>query len=70
MSNYEQKNSNILNRFESSVSSTSCKSYVVTLKDGSSMISVDMKKRSLDQMLCDEKKMWGDRFESLKSVEC
>ena len=69
MSNYEQKNSNILNRFESGKSSAACKSYFVTLKDGSTMISVDMKKRSYEQMLSDEKKMWGNRFESLRSVE-
>ena len=68
MSSHEQKNKNILNRFESSRSSRECKSFHVVLKDGCSMISVDMKGRSYEQMLSDEKKMWGDRFESMTSV--
>ena len=65
---YDEKNANILNRFENSTSSVYCKSFKVTLKDGSSMMAVDMKGRTYEQMLLDEKKMWGDRFESLTSV--
>ena len=65
---YDEKNANILNRFENSTSSVYCKSFKVTLKDGSSMMAVDMKGRTYEQMLSDEKKMWGDRFESLTSV--
>lgn len=65
---YDEKNTNILNRFENSTSSVYCKSFKVTLKDGSSMMAVDMKGRSYEQMLLDVKKKWGDRFESLTSV--
>lgn len=59
---YEQKNSNILNRFEGGQSSSACTAYRVYLKDGTQMISVDMKKRSFEQMLKDESNMWGNRF--------
>lgn len=65
---YEQKNSNILDRFESKSSSSACTAYRVCLKDGTQMISIDMKKRSFDNMLKDESYMWGDRFSSISLV--
>jgi len=65
---YEQKNANILDRFENGKSSSACTAYRVYLKDGTEMISIDMKKRSFEQMLKDESKMWGDRFLRMVNV--
>jgi hypothetical protein len=65
---YEQKNKNILDRFENKTSAEFSKSYNLTLTDGKSMTVVDMQNRTYDEMLAGLKKQWGNRFEKLEIV--
>jgi hypothetical protein len=66
---FEQKNKNILNRFESKTTTNGCTAYNTVLQDGRKMVSIDMQNRTWEEMLKSEKSFWGDRFAKLEYVK-
>jgi hypothetical protein len=65
---YEQKNENILNRFENKEGKGSCRAYKLRLTDGCSMTLVSMQGETFNEILVSQKRKWGNRFESLTNV--
>lgn len=65
---YQQKNENILNRFESKEGKGLCRAYKLKLTDGCSMTLVSMQGETFNEILVSQKRKWGNRFESLTNV--